>query len=214
LRSVKGGPILTIVYIAFAVLGSGYVAISAVLGHLADTGDAGHGHDGGAGQGHDMAYGIGQTGHGSASAGSSGPAVFHFPFFSPLAVATVFGAMGAYGLVAQFGFDASDKVSVLVAVPCAVATTYAVTYLSWRLISSSTGSSAIRPSDLAGASAEVTTPIPAGGVGEVAAMVGGQRFSGAAREAQGRAVPRGAHVKVQQLVGSTMVVAWTESKES
>jgi hypothetical protein len=52
----------------------------------------------------------------------------------------------------------------------------------------------------------VITPIPAGGIGEVAAIVKGQRFSGPAREQDGREVPRGAHVRVKAMVGTTLVV--------
>jgi membrane protein implicated in regulation of membrane protease activity len=93
-----------------------------------------------------------------------------------------------------------------VAVPLALATAYAVTYVAWRLLAGSRGTSAIRLNALRGARAEVITPIPPGGVGEVAALVDGQRYNSPAREIDGHEVPRGAHVVVQEMVGTTLVV--------
>lgn len=145
-------------------------------------------------------------GHGSASAGDAAPAGFQFPFFSPLALATLFAAVGAYGLIALHGFGAGEGLSLAIAVPAAFATAYAVTYVGWRVVTSSQGSSTIRLKQLEGALAEVITPIPKGGVGEVAALVDGERFAGPAREEQGREVPRGARVRVREMVGTTLVV--------
>jgi membrane protein implicated in regulation of membrane protease activity len=203
---------LTTAYIALSILGCGYVLIALLLGHGGDHGGHG-GHDAHAGHdahhgGHsdDMHYGVKGEGHGAASAGGGAASDFHFPFFSPLALATLFGALGAWGLIVQQGFGASDSVSLTIAVPAAVVTAYLVTYAGWRLVTGSQGSSQIRNTDLQGADAEVITPIPAGGIGEVAAMVGGQRFSGPAREADGKEIPRGAHVRVKIMLGGTFVV--------
>ncbi len=210
---------MTTTFIALAVLGGGYVLLSVLMGHahFGDGGHAGHhggdfgGQDHGGHDGHDhtgeahVQYGAG--GSGTASAGHAAAASFHFPFFSPLALATLFGALGAWGLIAKQGFGASDPTSLAVAAPAAFVTAYIVTYAGWRLVTGSTGSSQIRNDDLVGVQAEVITPIPAGGIGEVAAMVKGQRFSGPAREAQGKDVPRGAQVTVKAMVGATMVVS-------
>jgi hypothetical protein len=209
------------------VIGCGYVLIAVLMGHGDAPGDAGHGgadahgHAGDGGHaggdahgdasGHDhsgaMKYGVEGSGHGSAtSLGQAGPSAFHFPFFSPLALATLCGSIGAYGLIALHGLGVSETASLAVAIPAAVATAYAITYVGFRLMSGSRGSSQIRLQDFEGAPAEVITPIPAGGVGEIAAMVNGQRYAGPAREADGREVPRGAHVKVRAMVGTTFVV--------
>lgn len=197
---------LVLGYIALAVLGAGYVLVSMVLGHLGDFGS----HDAGAGAGgaHTAAadYGVDQSGHGEATAGDGGAVSFHFPFFSPLALATLAASIGGLGLVARFGLRLADAPSLLVAVPGALVVTYLVTWIAWRVASASQGTSAIRPEALAGASAEILTPIPAGGVGEAAALVAGQRFAGPAREMDGREVPRGASVTVVRLSGSTLIV--------
>lgn len=179
-------------------------------GHAGDGGLAGHDTHADAHADSHTQYGVKGEGHGSASAGAQSAPTFHFPFFSPLALATLFGAIGAFGLIVQQGFGASDGTSLTMALPAACLTAYLVTYAGWRLVSGSRGSSQIRTADLEGAYGEVITPIPAGGVGEVAAMVDGQRFSGPAREVDGKEVPRGAHVRVKTLVGATLLV---EKKE-
>jgi membrane protein implicated in regulation of membrane protease activity len=205
---------LTIAYIAFAVFGSGYIVFAAFMGQLSDIGgDHGHagGHDAG---GHEAAgdYGVDGGGHGVAKAADAVASSFHFPFFSPLALSTLFASIGAYGLIAQFGLRVGEGASLLISVPAAFATAYGVTYASWRLVASSRGSTTIKVGEFAGASGEVITPIPAGGVGEVAAIVGGQRFTAPAREVEGKAVPRGAHVSVVRMTGSTLVVTPAEHK--
>jgi membrane protein implicated in regulation of membrane protease activity len=198
--------LLTLTYLALAVLGAGYLLFSVFVGHFdvgSGDGHADAGHDGG--EAH-MDYGVDAGGHSSASAHAPHGAEFHFPFFSPLALATLFACIGGYGLIALYGFRTEDATSILIAIPAAVVTAYLVTYAGWRIVGSSRGSSEIRLQDLAGVDAEVITPIPAGGVGEVAALVSGQRYTGPAREAQGREVARGARVKVLRMVGTTLLV--------
>jgi membrane-bound ClpP family serine protease len=185
---------LTVMYLVLAALGVGYVLFSAVLGHVADAFDGGHADgDGHAGDAH-------------------GVAAFHFPFFSPLALATLFGALGGWGLIMKHGFRVADATSLLTAIPLAIGTGYLVTYAAWRMVSGSRGSISIRLSDLVGATAEVLTPIPAGGMGEIAALVDGQRVARPARESQGREVPRGALVKVVQVVGGTLLVTIADGR--
>lgn len=204
---------LTLTYAVLAVLGCGYVLLAAFLGHVGDSFDAGHadGDGGGMGDAHGDggdggAYGIDSSGHASSSAGDGAGASFAFPFFSPLAIATMFGAIGAYGLITKVGLQVGDIPSLAISVPASIVTAYVVTYLAWRLVVSSTGSSQIKNRDLIGADAEVLTPIPAGGVGEVAAMVNGQRFTSSARDEAGGTIARGTHVTVVKVIGATMVV--------
>jgi membrane protein implicated in regulation of membrane protease activity len=199
--------IMTLAYFAFAALGCGYIVVSIILGHVGH--DAGDGFSGHSAHGSDqVTYGVEGHGHGSASADGDGSAVFHFPFFSPLAVAMLFASIGAFGLIAKYGLRVGDSASLAIALPAALLTAYIVTYIGWRLVVGSRGTSTIRLADLRGAAAEVTTPIPAGGVGEVAAVVQGQRYNSAAREADGKPVPRGARVTVREMVGTTLVVVW------
>ena len=172
---------LTLTYIILAVVGCGVVALAIALGSVFD----GHGlfdH------------------HGGIDAG------FHFPFLSPTALAALAGAVGAFGLIAIYGFQASEATSLLVALPAGLVFTYLVTYAAWRVLKGSTGTTALRPEDLAGVPAEIITPIPAGGVGEAAAVVHGERFTAAAREVDGLDTPRGAIVTVVRYAGATLYV--------
>jgi membrane protein implicated in regulation of membrane protease activity len=208
---------LTLTYILFAAAGCLYVLIAAFLGHASDFvdfGHAGHVHAGqdagghaGPDHGHGGArYGVQGGGHGTASTGTVGHPVFHFPFFSPLAIATLIAAIGGFGLIGKHGLGLSDGGSLLLAVPAALATAYGVTYAGFRLVSGARASSVIRMDQIAGSLAEVTAPIPAGGVGEALAMVGGQRYAAPAREVNGGAVPRGAAVTVVGMAGPTLLV--------
>jgi hypothetical protein len=200
---------LTLMYILFAVIGCGYIVVSGLLGHLFEFGDGGNGDGHAVDATHAEAaspYGLDGTGHGTASAESVGGVEFHFPFFSPLALSTLFAAVGAYGLIARYGLHVEDETSLLIAVPAALVTAYAITYVGWKLVVGARATGVIRLAQLAGAPAEVTTPIPAGGLGEAVAMVGGQRYTAAAREVEGREVRRGAPVTVVSMTGSTLVV--------
>lgn len=171
---------LTLTYVALAVLGCVAVGLALALGHFFDGG-VHHGHAGL------------DTG-------------FHFPFLSPAALATLAGAIGAFGLIAQFGFHVTDSTSLLIALPAAFGFTYAVAYIGWRVLRGSVGTTTVTPESLEGVPAEVITPIPAGGVGEAAAVVRGERFTAAAREVDGLDVPRGAIVTVVRFTGSTLYV--------
>jgi len=190
------------------------VLVAVLMGHGDAPGNGhasadAHGHGGdGVHHGTDStSYGVEASGHGSASSlGEAGHSAFHFPFFSPLALATLCGAIGAYGLIALHGLGVSETVSLALAVPAAMVTAYVVTYVGFRLMAGSRGTSQIRLQDFQGVTAEVITPIPAGGVGEIAAMVNGQRYTGPARDADGREVPRGTHVTVKAMIGTTFVV--------
>jgi hypothetical protein len=209
--------LLTLVYMAFAGLGCLYVVLAAFLGHATDLG--GHdpvagGHDAGGGgvaAGHaahapeGTAYGVGGGGHGEVHATAAAAAGFHFPFFSPLALATLIAAIGGYGLIAKVALSAGDGASLAIAVPAALLTAYGITYVGWRLASGSRASSVIHLERLAGSIAEVTVPIPAGGVGEAMAITGGERYAAPAREVDGAAVARGAMVTIVA-AGTTLLV--------
>ena len=173
---------LTTTFLALALLGAGYIVIAAFMGHLADAGGDSHGHDGA---------------HG---------ADFHFPLFSPLAIATLFAAIGAYGLIAKHALDLSDWSSLAVAFPAAIVTAWSVAYLAFRIMSGARGTSSVKTASFEGASGEVLTTIPAGGLGEIAAIVDGHRMTGPARHETDAAIPQGASVTVVRMVGSTFLV--------
>ncbi len=198
---------LVLAYVALAVVGSGYILVSMLLGHLFDFSSADSAaHAGGGEHVATETYGVEDAGHGEVSAGDGVAPAFHFPFFSPLALATLSASVGGLGLVARYGLKLADGPSLLVAFPGALAVSYGVTYAAFKLVQGSRGTSAIQAHDLEGVPAEILTPIPEGGLGEAAAFVKGERFAGPAREESGRAVPRGTPVTVVRLSGSTLIV--------
>ncbi len=172
---------LTLTYIALAALGCGVVGFAIALGSFFD----GHG---------------ALDHHGVLDAG------FHFPFLSPTALAALAGAVGAFGLIALYGLQVSEAASLLIALPAGFVFTYVVSYIAARLLRGSIGTTTVRPEDLEHAQAEVLTPIPAGGVGEAAAVVRGERFTAPAREVDGLEVPRGALVTIVRFAGATLYV--------
>jgi membrane-bound ClpP family serine protease len=174
--------LLTTTFLALAVLGCGYIVLAGFLGHLTDVGGDSHGHHDGAG------------------------ADFHFPLFSPLALATLFSALGGYGLIAKYAFELDDWRSIAVAFPSALVTAWGVAYAAFRIMRGARGTSSLKTAAFEGASAEVLTSIPAGGIGEVAAIVEGQRITGPARHEAGTPIAQGAAVTVVRMVGSTFLV--------
>ena len=67
---------------------------------------------------------------------------------------------------------------------------------------------------LIGRSAEVTTPIPAGGAGEITFEVKGQREAASARTVDGTPLPRGRLVVIEKVTGSTVYVRPAEVRSS
>ena len=59
---------------------------------------------------------------------------------------------------------------------------------------------------LAGQSASVITPIPAGAVGEIAYVQGGTRYTAPAREENGAPIASGQTVKITRVVASQFYV--------
>jgi len=64
-----------------------------------------------------------------------------------------------------------------------------------------------RVADLVGASATIITPIAPGGVGEIAYVQSGTRYSAPARTEGGATLPNGATVRITRIVGTQFYVA-------
>jgi membrane protein implicated in regulation of membrane protease activity len=74
------------------------------------------------------------------------------------------------------------------------------------LFSHTQGSSESHVAALVGTEANVITPIPENGVGEIAYVVGGTRYTAPARVENGRAVAGGKPVKITHVVGTQFYV--------
>ncbi len=179
-----------LVYLFCLVVGFVFVLGSAVMGHLG--GD--HGHVGGSG------------GHAEAGADSSdAPGV---SLFSPIVMAAFVAAFGAFGLIfSQFEATKSPVISSALSIVCAVVVAGSLVGALRKLVRASDSSSESQVVTLVGHVATVITPIPAGGVGEIAYVQGGSRYTAPAREESGTAVGNGSEVKITRVVGSQFYVA-------
>jgi membrane protein implicated in regulation of membrane protease activity len=136
--------------------------------------------------------------HGDADHGG-GPSVF-----SVRIMAAFVSAFGVGGVVARYyrlSHPASSGVGIISGIVMA-----AVVYRFAKFLYSQQASSEVRMTSLVGQPAEVSVAIPAGGLGQVALTMAGERSEHIARAADGQAVPRGAAVVITRLLGDSVVV--------
>jgi membrane protein implicated in regulation of membrane protease activity len=171
------------VYIGLLLLGVVYALVAGAMGWLSDLGD------------------------GDLSVDASG----HFDIGHPhplsgTTIATFVTGFGAGGIVAQYLLRWSFGWGLLVATLSGLLLAGAA-YLALDLLFSQTQAGSERTTEEAvGREAEVITPIPAAGVGEVAYVVRGQRDQAPARSVDGAAVPRGRVVVIDKMIGQTAYV--------
>ncbi|MEY4386090.1 MAG: hypothetical protein RLY20_1373 [Verrucomicrobiota bacterium] len=181
-----------LVYLFCLVLGFVFVLGSAVLGQLG--GD--HGHVGGS--------------HGHAEAGADSSDAPGVSFFSPIVMAAFVCAFGAFGLIfTQFELTKPPLISSMLSLVCAAIVAGSLVGALRKLIRASDSSSESQVATLIGHPATVTSPIPAGGVGEIAYVQAGSRYTAPAREENGGAVGNGSAVKVTRIIGTQFYVQKT-----
>jgi membrane protein implicated in regulation of membrane protease activity len=174
-------------------MGTGLVFIvgSLAAGHL--FGGADHGHVGGSG--------------GHAEAGADASDSPGMSIFSPIIMAAFVTAFGGFGTIFnQIPATSNPWISAPLAVVCAVSITSLLLWLLRQLFRQTDSSSESKVSGLVGVSATVITPIPQHGVGEIAYVDGGSRYSAPARTESGCAVASGQSVKIHRIVGTQFYV--------
>lgn len=189
LQSQSGA--LNCIYFALVVAGVIYALGILILGQIG--GDGGDGSDAGGGD-----VDGGDTG--DLTGGSD------LRIFSPVTVATFATVFGATGLVATLGLGMGAGASLLVAAIVATAMSLLVAYVYSKLLVELHGSTDIREADMIGMVGQVTTPIPAQGLGEVLYEIAGERGVKPARTAGHDALSRGTTVVVEEVVGGVLVV--------
>ena len=126
---------------------------------------------------------------------------------SPTAIATFVTAFGAFGLVfTKIEITSSAWFSVPLAAVCGLGVAAFVVVIFNRIFRATQSSSEGRVAELFGTRAEVITPIAAGGVGEIAYVQGGTRYTGAARAMDEREIPGGAKVRIVRVAASQFFV--------
>ena len=155
--------------------------------------------------GSDAAQGDAHAGHTESASGGT-----HMPGFSalsPTSIATFVTAFGGFGLIfAKIEVTRSAWMSVPLSALCGLAVAALVVVVFNKVFRATQSSSEGRVSELFGTSATVITPIAAGGVGEIAYVQGGTRYTAAARALDEREIPNGAKVRIVRTAGSQFYV--------
>ena len=179
-----------IIYYGFClVVGLLFTLASVVFGHFFGHG----GHVDGSG------------GHVEAGADSSdAPGI---SVFSPTIIASFITAFGGFGLIfTQFPSTNNAAISAPLSLLGGVAVAGVLLVFLRSVFRHTQSSSESHVAQLAGTEANVITPIPENGVGEIAYVVGGTRYSAPARGENGAAVANGKTVKITRIVGSQFYV--------
>lgn len=120
--------------------------------------------------------------------------------------ATFITGFGGGGIVAHYLFGWSLVPGLLTAAGTGIVLAAVAFAALDALFKQTQGGSEYRSDELVGREAEIVTPIPAGGLGEVAYLVRGQRDSASARSTDGSAVGRGEPIIIDRVVGGTVYV--------
>ena len=182
----------TLVYLFCLAVGFVFVLISAVLGHV--FGDGSHVD--------------GSGGHAEAGADSSdAPGV---SMFSPIVLAAFVTAFGAFGLMlSQVEATKAAAVSAPLSMVGAFVVAYALVSVLRKIVRASDSSSESQVATLVGHVATVISPIPDSGVGEIAYVQSGTRYTAPAREENSKPVASGHTVTITRIVGSQFYVSAT-----
>jgi len=182
-----------IIYAVCLVVGLLFTLISAVAGHLFG------GHEG---------MDVGTGGHAEAGFDHSG--VPGISFFSPTVMASFVTAFGAFGLIfSRIEATSSPWMSAPLALAGGVLIALGVLWLVNAMFQKTESSSESRVATLVGQAASIVTPIPENGVGEIAYVQGGTRYTAPARTEKGNALGAGKLVKITRVVGTQFYVEAT-----
>jgi membrane protein implicated in regulation of membrane protease activity len=179
-----------IIYLICLVVGLVFTLVSVLAGHFFG------GHDG---------HVTGSGGHAEAGADSSDmPGI---SIFSPTVMASFITAFGGFGLIfSEFPATSNKAVSAPLSILCAAAVAGVLYKFLGMVFTHTQGSSESKVARLVGVEANVITPIAENGVGEIAYVVSGSRYTAAARTEKGTPVSSGQAVKITRIVGTQFYV--------
>lgn len=175
------------VYIGCLAFGILYSAVSFLLG------SHGFDHSG-------LDHGGGAGGH-AASHDAEVPSPFN-----PLVISCAIIAFGAVGLIGNAGFGMGDLASAIVALGFAGVIGAAIFFGVVKFMYNSQSNSVFSMEDLIGTDAEVITPIPAHGMGEITYSINGVRYNQSAGSFTQEEIGRGAAVIIRSIAGNAAVV--------
>ena len=180
-----------LIYLICLGVGLVFTLFSAVAGHLVGGGD--HGHLEGSG--------------GHAEAGVDVSDMPGVSAFSPTIIASFITAFGGFGMIFhQLEATRSPWISAPLSVLCGALVGSGVLFVLRQLFSRTQGSSESKVSSLAGLIATTVSPIPENGVGEIAYVQAGSRYTAPAREESGAAIAAGKPVRITRVIGTQFYV--------
>ncbi|RMH20546.1 MAG: hypothetical protein D6696_07920 [Acidobacteria bacterium] len=177
-----------LVYVALLALGVVYALLASLAGWLGDLHGAGDIH-------------VDPSGH--LDAGDAHPV-------TGTVIATFITGFGGGGTIAHYLLDWPTGPGLIAAAGSGTALAAAAFFVLELIFSHTQSGSEFRAGEAEGRIAEVITPIPADGLGEIAYVIKGQRQRSSARTSDGAAVPKGRLVVIERLVGPTAYVRLQE----
>lgn len=156
--------------------------------------------------GHDMGAGHDGAG-GHAEAGFGADDMPGFAALSPTTIAAFITAFGGIGMVlTKFEATKTPWISVPLAAVGGLLIAGLVLMLFRAIFRYTQASSEARVGRLIGTTGTIITPIPAKGVGEIAYVNGGTRYTAPARSINEAEIDNGRAVKITRIVGSQFYV--------
>ena len=150
-------------------------------------------------------------GHVADSHAEGGFASHEMPGFSPLSPTTIAAfitGFGGFGMIFnRWAPTSHPAVSATLATVAGFGVAVVVFVLFRKIFSATQSSSEGRVGALVGTQATIITPVPQDGVGEIAYVQGGSRYTAPARAEDGRALAGGATVKITRIVGTQFYVS-------
>jgi membrane protein implicated in regulation of membrane protease activity len=181
------------VYLVCLSVGLLFTIISATIGHLFGGHDVGGHAD------------VGTGGH--ADAGYEHTGMPGISFFSPTTIASFVTAFGGFGVIfSRFEWTRQPYISAPLSAVAGLIVAYLVFLMFNAMFEKTQSSSESKVASLVGQSAMVITPIPENGVGEIAYVQAGTRYTAPARSENSAAVGSGKSVKITRTVGSQFFV--------
>ncbi len=130
----------------------------------------------------------------------AGPSFFSVRVLSVFV--TTFGGAGAIAVRYGMGTGPASAVGFAGGISFA-----AIIYFFARALYAQQASSEVRVQDVVGQSARVVVAIPAGGMGQVRCRLGEELVDKIARSKDGKAIPENETVRVDEILGETVVVS-------
>ena len=186
---------LFIVYLICFGVGLLFTLVSAFAGH--------------AFSGHDVH--VGHTGAGGhAEAGFGTDDMPGFAAVSPTTIAAFITAFGGFGMIfSNIEATRSPWISAPLSVLAGLVVAAGVFWLFRTIFRKTQSSSEGKVANLVGLVASVITPIPENGVGEIAYVQSGSRYTAPARCEEGKPLAAGTSAKITRIVGSQCYVTAT-----